>query len=243
MELTPKSPATVATGRQPEPIAITPKGKYAYVANCPSCTVNPKSSHPASPPKPAPATIWDYRINQKTGTLSLMTTVITGTGANGIAITPNGKSLYVATGPVWQYSINPSTGKLTPKSPATIAVPGYAHDLAIAPDGKNVYVVTVANNTVSQYRINPSTGALSSKPASTARTVLHPEAIKIAVNGMNAYVTSENDGMLSQFAISPTTGKITPMSPATVPTASGSLGLAITPACADHVAHEQDGSG
>lgn len=55
---------------------------------------------------------------------------------------PNGKSLYVAVGPVWQYSINPATGELTPKSPATIAAPGTAHDLAIAPNGKNVYVVT-----------------------------------------------------------------------------------------------------
>ena len=45
----------------------------------------------------------------------------------------------------------------------------------------------------------------------------------------NAYVTSEHDGALSQFAISPATGKITPLSPPTVPTASGSLGLAITP--------------
>jgi uncharacterized repeat protein (TIGR01451 family) len=228
--LTPKSPATVATGRQPEPIAITPNGKYAYVANCPSCTVKLRGPHSASPPKPTPASIWEYRINQNTGTLSLMATVTTGTGANGMAITPNGKSLYVAVGAVWQYSINPSTGELTPKSPATIAAPGTAHDLAIAPDGRYVYIVTVANNTVSQYRINPSTGALSSKPASTARTALHPEAIKIAPDGKYVYVTSENDGVLSQFAISPATGKITPMSRATVPTASGSLGLAVTPA-------------
>jgi len=123
----------------------------------------------------------------------------------------------------------------------TVAAPGHAHELQVTPNGKNAYVVTVTNNTISQYRISPRTGKLSLKPASTARTVLHPEAIKIAVNGMNAYVTSENDGVLSQFAISPATGKITPMSPATVPTASGSLGLAITPACADHIAHEQDG--
>jgi sugar lactone lactonase YvrE len=101
-------------------------------------------------------------------------------GANAIAITPKGKSLYIAVASVWQYSINPNTGKLTPKSPATVPAPGNAHDIAIAPDGKNAYVVTVANNTVSQYHINPRTGALTSKPVSTARTALHPEAIKLA---------------------------------------------------------------
>ena len=53
--------------------------------------------------------------------------------------------------------------------------------------------------------------------------------IKIAPDGNSVYVTSENDGRLSQYTIHPPTGKITPMSPATVPTASGSLGLAITP--------------
>jgi DNA-binding beta-propeller fold protein YncE len=105
------------------------------------------------------------------------------------------------------------------------------HDLAITPDGKNLYVITVGDNTIAQYRINPATGALSAKPASTAATVLHPEAIALAPDGKNAYVTSGNDRVLSQFTISPTTGKITPLSPATVITLpSGSLGLAVTSA-------------
>jgi hypothetical protein len=105
------------------------------------------------------------------------------------------------------------------------------HDLAITPDGKNLYVITVGGDTIGQYRINPATGALSAKPASTAATVLHPEAIALAPDGKNAYVTSGNDRVLSQFAISPTTGKITPLPPATVITLpSGSLGLAVTSA-------------
>jgi 6-phosphogluconolactonase (cycloisomerase 2 family) len=228
--LTPKSPSTVATGRNAEAIAISPNGKYVYVSNCPACRVARRGSHPASPPKRPTATIWEYRINQHTGSLTPVGTVVTGTGANGIAITPDGKSLYVAIDAVWQYTINASTGKLTPKSPATIAAPGHAHEIAIAPNGKNAYVVTVADNGVSQYSIDPKTGALNSRPLSTARTVLHPEAIKLNPDGTSAYVTSENDPQLSQYSIDPTTGTITPMSPAAVPTTgSGSLGLAITP--------------
>jgi 6-phosphogluconolactonase (cycloisomerase 2 family) len=229
--LIPKSPATVAAGRQSEAIAISPNDKYVYVANCPHCTVKPKGSHPGSAPNPATAgsTIWEYRINQTTGTLSRVGTAATGNGANGIAITPNGKSLYVAVSAVWQYTINLNTGKLTPKSPANVPAPGSAHEIVTAPDGKSAYVVTVANNTISQYRINPRTGALSTKPASTAHTVPAPEAIKLAPDGNSAYVTSEHEGQLSQYNINPTTGKITPKSPATVPTGSGSLGLATTP--------------
>lgn len=229
--LTPKLPATVATGPNPEPIAVTPNGKYAYVANCPRCSEKLRNSSSASPSKPAANTIWEYRINQSTGALSPKPIAIAtiGTGANAIAITPDSKRLYIAINSVWQYNINPATGRLTPKSPATVPAGGSAHDLAIEPDGKNIYVVTVATNTVSQYRIDPSSGALSPKPVSTAKIVLHPEAIAIAPDGASAYVTSENDGKISQYTINPSTGRITPMSPASVATASGSLGIALTP--------------
>jgi Lactonase, 7-bladed beta-propeller len=97
------------------------------------------------------------------------------------------------------------------------------------PNGKNAYVIGATSRGVSQYRINPRTGKLSFKPVSTAATVLHPETIAIAPNDESAYVTSENDGKVSQYNINPTTGNITPMTPATVVTASGSLGLAVTP--------------
>ena len=99
----------------------------------------------------------------------------------------------------------------------------------IAPNGKNAYVIDATSRWLSQYRINPHTGTLSSKPTSTAGTVLHPEAIALSADGKNAYVTSENDPEMAQYTINPTTGKITAMTPATVTTASGSLGLAVTP--------------
>jgi DNA-binding beta-propeller fold protein YncE len=64
---------------------------------------------------------------------------------------------------------------------------------------------------------------------STADTVLHPEALALSADGKNAYATSENDPEIAQYTINPTTGKITAMTPATVKTASGALGLAVTP--------------
>jgi DNA-binding beta-propeller fold protein YncE len=111
-----------------------------------------------------------------------------------------------------------------------VAGGGGPHDLAVAPDGKSLYVVNVRGATITQYAISPATGALSARPVSTARTVPAPEAIALSADGKNAYVTSEGEGALSQFAISPATGKITPLSPATVTAPShGSLGVAVTP--------------
>jgi uncharacterized repeat protein (TIGR01451 family) len=158
----------------------------------------------------------------------------TGLGPQMISIALDGKNAYVGatTGnAIWQYSINPATGKLTPKSPAKVATGRGPHDLAVAPDGKSLYVVNVADATIAQYAIGPRTGALSARPVSTARTVPAPEAIALSPDGRNAYVTSEGDGALSQFAISAVTGKITRLSPATVTAPShGSLGVAVTPA-------------
>jgi DNA-binding beta-propeller fold protein YncE len=111
-----------------------------------------------------------------------------------------------------------------------VAGGGAPHDLAVAPDGKNLYVVNVSGATIAQYAISPATGELSARPVSTAATVPAPEAIALSPDGKNAYVTSEGKGALSQFAISPVTGKITPLSPATVTAPShGSLGVAVTP--------------
>jgi DNA-binding beta-propeller fold protein YncE len=111
-----------------------------------------------------------------------------------------------------------------------VAGGGAPHDLAVAPDGKNLYVVNVSGATIAQYAISLATGALSARPVSTARTGPAPEAIALSPDGKNAYVTSEGEGVLSQFAISPVTGKITRLSPATVTAPShGSLGVAVTP--------------
>jgi 6-phosphogluconolactonase len=218
-KLTPLSPRTVATPGSPDSgsIKVAPDGKYVYLANVTTDTVS------------------QYRISPGAGALSStpVATVAAGPGPESVTIAPDGKSAYVtqpAAGMISQYSISPATGRLSPMSPATVATGPGPHDLAITPDGKSAYVITVVNDTVSQYAISPATGALSSEPVSTAVTVLHPEAIVIAPNGKNAYVTSENKDTLSQYTISPATGKITPMSPATVATASGQLGLAITPA-------------
>jgi uncharacterized repeat protein (TIGR01451 family) len=207
----------VAVDGVPAWIAVAPDGKYAYVLNFTT------------------GDIAQYRINPGSDTLSSkpVATVAAARGLQSITIAPDGNNAYLTDpvgGQIWQYRISRATGKLTPGSLATVATGKGTHDIEITPDGKNAYVLTVVDDKVSQYRINPATGALSPKPFSTAATVRHPETMVIAPGGKNAYVTSENDGALSQFAINPATGKITPLSPPVVPTASGSLGLAVTPA-------------
>ena len=64
-----------------------------------------------------------------------------------VAVSPQGTSAYAVdnlsntAGAVSQYTLNPATGKLTPKSPRMVATAGVPSGLiAISPDGKNAYV-------------------------------------------------------------------------------------------------------
>jgi len=246
--LRPMSPATVVGGVNQTAIALTPNDKYLYVATCPGCgytggersSSRAKSSASASTSTTKSA-IGEYRVNPRTGALSTKPfgIVTIASAPQWMAIAPNGRSAYLAapgggrggprSGAVEQYNINQTTGKLTPKSPATAAVGFDPHDVVIAPNGKNAYVITNDNSKISQYPINQHTGTLSRQPDSSATTVPVPEAIALAANGRSAYVTSEGANRLSQFAINPTTGKIAPMTPATLKTARGALGVAVTP--------------
>jgi hypothetical protein len=84
-------------------------------------------------------------------------------GAAGIAITPDGRFLYVPNAgkdTVSQFAIDPLSGALTPLSPATIAVDSKPEGAAMAPDGRSLYVEAEAAGTVQWLRIDPRTGRL-----------------------------------------------------------------------------------
>jgi DNA-binding beta-propeller fold protein YncE len=56
-----------------------------------------------------------------------------------IALTPDGKNAYVANNgdDVTQYNVDPVTGALSPKGPATVVAGPSPVDVAVTPDGKN----------------------------------------------------------------------------------------------------------
>jgi len=102
-----------------------------------------------------------------------------------IAISPQGTSAYAVdnlsntAGAVSQYTLNPATGKLTPKSPRMVATAGVPSGIiAISPDGRNAYVP--AGKSISQYRISPVTGKLTPMPPRTVAGAGSPIGIKVA---------------------------------------------------------------
>jgi 6-phosphogluconolactonase len=112
-----------------------------------------------------------------------------------VAVSPRGTSAYAVdnlsgtAGAVSQYTLNPATGKLTPKSPRMVATAGAPSGIiTISPDGKDAYVP--AGKAISQYRISPGTGKLIPMPPRKVAGAGFPVGIKVAPDGRYLYITT-----------------------------------------------------
>ena len=172
-----------------------------------------------------------------------------------VAVSPQGTSAYAVdnlsntAGAVSQYTLNPATGKLTPKSPRMVATAGVPSGLiAISPDGKNAYVPS--GKAISQYSISTATGKLTPMPPRKVPGARFPIGIKVAPDGrylyfvsfMNCLVPKGSTGSkctasakarkastVSVFRISPATGALSAKPVQTMRTGLGPQMISITP--------------
>ena len=165
------------------------------------------------------------------GSLSPLSPAVVPAGPGhsvGIAITPDGRSAYVAnlSGSVSQYDVGPGGG-LTPKSPASVSTSPGSSGVAISPDGKSVYVGDSGSNVVSQFDVGPG-GTLVPKAPATVPNAGHPDYVAVSPDGKNVYVGDEGNEKVSQYDVG-AGGALTPKSPATVPAGEAPEGLAVSP--------------
>jgi DNA-binding beta-propeller fold protein YncE len=172
-----------------------------------------------------------------------------------VAVSPQGTSAYAVdnlsdtAGAVSQYTLNPATGQLTPKSPKTVATAGVPSGIiAISPDGKNAYVPS--GKAISQYRISPATGKLTPMPPRTVAGAGFPIGIKVAPDGRYLYITTGTQCLVpkgsngskgskctalakastvSVFGISPATGALSAKPVQTVATGQNPQMITIAP--------------
>jgi DNA-binding beta-propeller fold protein YncE len=145
----------------------------------------------------------------------------------GIAITPDGRSVYVANGAsISQYDIGPG-GALTAKSPASVSTPPGAEGVAVSPDGKSVYVGVSGSNVVSQFDVGPG-GALVPKAPPTVPNPGNPDYVAVSPDGKSVYVGDGGNEAVSQYDVG-AGGVLTPKSPATVPVGELPQGIAVSP--------------
>ena len=132
-------------------------------------------------------------------------------------------------GTIAQYDIDPPSGKLSPKTPASVGTGNQPRGIAVTPDGKSAYVANQGLDNVSQYTIDSLTGALSPKTPQHVAAGDGPSGVAVAPDGKSAYVTNRFSNTVSQYNIDPPTGALSPKTPAAVATGSGPFDVAVTP--------------
>ena len=189
------TPIPLAVTGQPQGIAVTPNGSYAYVADF----VN--------------SGIESFGITN--GVLSSSgSPVPTGSGPPWLTTDLSGSLLYNVNqtdGTVWKYSIG-STGALTSGAAQTstnsTAAPRF---IATDPTGKFIYTANGGTGTIGEYAIQLPAGGLTSIINSTAAQGTGPAWIAIDPAGRFAYVpyeTTSGGGTLGEFGITATTGSL-----------------------------------
>jgi DNA-binding beta-propeller fold protein YncE len=177
-------------------------------------------------------------------------------GSRAIAISPNGKHVYVASSKsdaVAIFARDRQTGVLTQArtKAGCVAAKGAGgcavaigldepNSVAISPDGRNVYATSRAGNSISSFVRNPKTGALRQLPPPLAGCIsglpipgcagglalVAPDVVVVSPDGNNVYVGSFFGNAVAAFARNPTTGALTQLAGSAACIAEATAGCA-----------------
>jgi fibronectin-binding autotransporter adhesin len=158
-------------------------------------------------------------------------------GSRAIALSPNGKNVYVASlrsNAIAIFRRNARTGRLTQPGGAkgcvaTKGADGCAtaaglngpNSVAVSPDGRNVYATSRGSNAISVFRRDPSTGALSQLPpgagcisglpvpvCTRGRALVAPDVVVVSPDGASVYVGSFFGNAVAVFDRDRSTGAL-----------------------------------
>jgi DNA-binding beta-propeller fold protein YncE len=207
--LTAKSPASVASGGGAR-IGISPNGDSLYAPNGTNVAQFDVGAGGLLTPK-SPAT------------------VAAGSTPLAVAVSPDGKSAYVAnTGGnnISQYDIG-ANGALAPKSTPTVATGASPVWISISSDGKSVYTADYGGTTVSQFDVGAG-GLLTPKSTPTVTVGASPAGIASSPDGKSVYVGLNGAAAVAQLDVA-ANGALSSKSPATVAAGTGPTGVIVTP--------------
>src|SRR5262249_29154957 len=111
-------------------------------------------------------------------------------------------------GAVSQYDVDPQSGALTSKTPASVDTGRNPADIVLTPDGRHAYVTNFADDTISQYDVDAATGALVATPGPPADAPGERLGMAVTPDGRSAFAAVQ--GGVLQYDIDPATGALTP---------------------------------
>lgn len=184
-----------------------------------------------------------FTINSCTGAFTATTPAMVSAsvgpgqqGAEDMVADPLGRFVYVANlisnstpnqATIAMFTVNSSTGILTPTNPPTVPTGFLPQAIAMDPAGKFVYTANSDDNTVSMFTVNPTTGVLTPTTPAAVATGRSPNFLAVHPSGKFLYVTNQDDFTVSMYTIDPNTGILSPTTPATV--SGGDFGITVDP--------------
>lgn len=206
------SPPTLQAGGNALAVAVTPDGRHVYVG----------SNYFAEGAK-----IFMYDVGPGGALTAKSPAFISVDTANGLIISPDGKSIY-STGPgeVGQFDIG-DDGTLTPKTPGVVMAGSIPVQGVIAPDGKSLYVPDLNNSNVLQFDVGADGKITPKNPATVPATGLVINSA-MSPDGRSLYVVAIG-GQVSQFDVG-ADGKLAPKStPFVLAGTAGGTWVAVSP--------------
>lgn len=158
--------STSGTGEYGDDVVINASGTFVYVQD----HVN----------------IYTYGVSTGTGALTLVQTIAGPGGLGTVAFNPDGKYLYAvgsSNNSILVYSVNASTGLLTPAASSPMLEKDGAYTISIAPSGKFAYTIENNNDLVSYALIK---GVLT--PIGSVYSRIYGQRIGIDPKGKFLYV-------------------------------------------------------
>jgi YVTN family beta-propeller protein len=199
-----KNPTDLTVGTNPIDAAITPDGKTAFVANnnysrelilggdsVSTIDVKTRTKHP--------------------------TDITVGSQPQGVAMTPDGKTAFVANG--GSGTVSTIDVKTRAKHPTDIPVGDQPFGVAFTPSGKTAFVPNRNSHSVSTIDVKTRTKHPTDIPVGSS-----PVDVAFTPDRKTAFVTNWGSGSVSTIDV-----KTRSKDPTDVPVGSQPIGLAVTP--------------
>ena len=159
--------------------------------------------------------------------------------ASFVTAEPTGRFLYVldnetgalgiAAPGIDVYSIDQTSGTLTPIAGSPFAADAGGVSLVIAANGKFAYTANVNSMSVSAYALDATTGVILA-PVSGSPFASGSYPFSVAVDAANRFAyTANNEGDVSAYTIDASSGALSPVSGDPFKAGSGSFGITVDP--------------
>lgn len=180
--LTPVSGSPFAQSVPVGCLDFEPTGKFAYASDA----VN------------SATTLLTFSADPNTGLLALVNTATLPGSPSRVAIDPLGQYLYLVVfsnnyqnASALGYSIDSSTGALTPIAGTPFAISNLAGSFSFHPGGNVAYMANSQGTSIDTYSLDRATGKL--KSVGTLATCINPTAVRFSIDGKVAYSACSMD--------------------------------------------------